>query len=77
MVMKTPSKIEKFSRITSTRQSPRHQRNQHAMENRREPSIPWTLVYINPRPSTVSNVPLVKNAKYPIPFPPMFDDVIK
>lgn len=75
--MKTPSKTAKFVDSTSTQQSPRHRSNQPAMENQREASIAWTPVYISPRPSTVPKVPLVKNTKYPILLPPMFDDVIE
>ena len=47
------------------------------MENLREASIAWTLIYINPQESTVVKVPLVKNTKYPIPLPTMSEDVIE
>lgn len=47
------------------------------MESRREAPVPWTPVYINPRPSIIPNIPLGKNTKYPIPLPPMFEDVIE
>ena len=75
--MKTPSKAKKIAGTSSTQQSPRHRRNQPEMERRREALVPWTLVYISPRPSTMLDIPLGKNTKYPIPLPPMSEDVIE
>lgn len=75
--MKTPSNIIKFADNTSTQQSLRHRSNQPAMENRREAFVAWTLVYISPRTGGAPDVPLMKNMKYPIPLPPMSEDVIE
>ena len=47
------------------------------MENGREASIAWTPIYINPWASIVPEIPLAKNEKYPIPLPPMSEDVIE
>lgn len=47
------------------------------MENQREAFVAWKLVYISPRLSIVSDIPLGKNKKYPILLPPMSEDVIE
>ena len=47
------------------------------METRREVSVAWTPVYVSPRMGGAPDVPLVKNAKYHIPLPPMFEDVVE
>ena len=65
--MKTPPKTTKFASRS----------NQPTMENRREASIVGTTVYISPRSSIMSEVPLMKNVKYLILLPPMSKDVIK
>lgn len=75
--MKKPPKTTKFASNTSTRQSLRHRSNQPAMENQSATAISWTPLYISPRLSIVLEVPLMKNVKYPIPLPPMSEDVIE
>ena len=76
-VMTTPPKTVRFSGSTSTRQSLRHRGDRPEMEPRRE--VPFTLIptYLNPRLSGALDIHLTKNAKYPIPFPPMSKDVVE
>ena len=75
--MTTLAKTVRFSGSTSTRQSLRHRGDRPEMEPRRE--VPFTLIptYLNPRVSGAPEIQLTKNAKYPILFPPMSEDVVE
>lgn len=73
--MRTPPKTIRFSGSTSTRQSPRG--DQPTMEYHIEVPVTWNPAYVNPRSSGAPEVHLAKNAKYPIPLPPMFEDVVE
>ena len=75
--MKTPPKTVKFSTSTSMRQSLRHRGDQPSMESRTKASINWFLTYINSRLLDAPEVQMPKNAKYPTPLPPMFEDVVE
>lgn len=75
--MTTLPKTVRFSRSTSTRQSPRHRRDHPEMEPCREVPVTLTPTYLNPRLSGAPEIQLIKNAKYPIPLPPMSEDVVE
>lgn len=47
------------------------------MEPHKEVPVTWTPTYLNPRLSGALEVQLVKNAKYPVPLSPMFEDVVE
>ena len=75
--MITPPKTVRFLGCSSTRQPPRHRGDYPEMEPRREVPVTLTLAYLNLRVSRAPDIQLTKNAKYPIPLPPMSEDVIE
>lgn len=75
--MTNPPKNARFLGSTSTRQSPRHRGDRPEMELCREVLIILTPTYLNPRVSGAPDIQLPKNAKYPIPLPPMSKDVVE
>ena len=77
VVKTTTPKTMKFLGHTSTRQSPRHRGDRLEMEPCREVPVTLTPTYINPRVSGAPDIQLAENAKYPIPLPPMLEDVIE
>lgn len=77
VVMTTPPKTVKFPGCTSIKQSLWHRGDHPKMEPCKEVPVTLTLVYLNPRASGVQDIQLTKNAKYPIPLPPMSKDVIE
>ena len=75
--MKTLPKTVRFFGSTSTKQSLQHRGDRTAMESHKEVPITWTPAYVNPRLSGAPEVHLIKNAKYLILLPPMFEDVVE
>jgi hypothetical protein len=76
-VMTTPSKTVKFVGSSSTQQPLRHKGDQPQTETRHEAPIMLTVTYISPRASGAPDIQLTKHAKFPIPLPPMSEDVIE
>ena len=74
-VMTTPPKIVRFPGSSSTRQSPRHRGDCLETEPRREAPMSLTSTYLTMRVSGARDIQLAKNSKYPIPLPPMSEDV--
>jgi hypothetical protein len=75
--MTTPLKTMRFVGISSTRQSPRHKGDRPKMETKSEEPMTLILTYVFQRVIGVPDIQLAKNAKYPVPFPPMSKDVIE
>ena len=76
-VMRSPPNTIRFFGSISIRQSPRHRGDRPTMESYREVPVTWTIAYINPRLSGFSEVHLVKNAKYLILLPPIYEDLVE
>ena len=47
------------------------------MEPHSDKSLHWLLGYVNPCQEGVLEVQLPRGAKYPMPLPPMFEEVVE